>query len=91
MAKTATPDVAEKVPRFAAWIDEQGAAKVATAMGVTKWTVYGWRRGSVNTANGRTASAGGGIKPEPGKLGELIKLAKGHLTAADIFPPRAKR
>lgn len=91
MAKTATPEQPDTIPRFAAWIDEQGAAKVAEWMGVTKWTVYGWRRGSVNIANGRTASASGGIKPEPGKLGELIKLAKGHLNAADIFPPRPKR
>jgi hypothetical protein len=85
-AKAKKAPAVEKLPRFAKWIEEYGVAKLADAMGVGRFAVYGWRRGSVNIANGRALSAKGGTRPDPAKLSELIKLAAGQLTAADIYP-----
>jgi len=69
--------------KFSAWIDKTGAPTIARALGVTKWTVYGWRDGARGLPRG--------TRPDPSRLGEILKLAKGKLKATDIYPHRNGR
>lgn len=67
-----------KVPRFVKWIDAVGALVIAEHLGVTKWAVYGWRNGALGLK--------GGTRPDPSRLGDIIRFSAGELTAADIYP-----
>lgn len=67
-----------RAPRFAKWIDDTGAQEIATALGVSRYSVYGWRR----YANGED----NGYRPDPDRLGSIIRLSAGALTSADIYP-----
>jgi hypothetical protein len=79
-----TQDVARCDSKFAAWIDKVGAPTIARALGVTKWTVYGWRDG----ARGRAR----GTRPDPSRIGAILEYAKatkkGRLSARDLYPTR---
>lgn len=64
--------------RFGRWIDDVGAREISSKLGVTIWAVYAWRRGA--------ESKSGRPRPDPSKLGAILRLAEGRLTAADVFP-----
>lgn len=74
--KTTKPKI--KAPRFVKWIDDHGAPDIAKALGVTRYAVYGWRRYG--------AGEDGGYRPDPDRLGAIIRLSAGALTSADIYP-----
>lgn len=80
----------EVEPRFAAWIMKRGVAQTAKDLGVTRFTIYDWVAGARNVANGRAFNhaVGGrkGGRPSPEKMGAIIALAEGFLSAADIYP-----
>lgn len=75
----AVATTAPRLSRFVQWIDEVTPEVIAQKLGVTKWAVYGWRRLALGQA--------GGSLPNPRRLGDLIRLAGGKITAADIYPP----
>ncbi len=78
MAKKKPAKPLIRAPRFAKWINDTGAQTIATSLGVTRFAVNGWRR----YAEGLT----GGYRPDPDRLGSIIRLSGGALTSADIYP-----
>lgn len=75
-AKAAKPEI--RAPRFAKWIEDVGVNKVAVELGVSRYAVYGWLR----YAKGEP----GGYRPDPDRLGPIVRLSAGTLTSADIYP-----
>lgn len=65
-------------PRFAKWIEDTGADAIAESLGVDRTTVYAWRRWALGLSNPR--------RPDPSKLGPILRLASGKLIAADVYP-----
>ncbi len=65
-------------PKFAKWLREYGEEKVASDLEVSVWTVFKWRQRADGQANGAV--------PRSKHLARLLKLAKGKLTATDIYP-----
>lgn len=70
---------AKERARFLKWIDDIGPAKIAAdpSISVTRFAVYGWRRYAQGRADG--------YRPDPSKMGAILRLAAGALTAVDIY------
>lgn len=73
-----TTDAPRPTARFVKWLDDTTVRTVADHLGVSIFTVYGWRRFALKKK--------GGNRPDPRHLGAILKLAAGRLTAADIYP-----
>jgi hypothetical protein len=69
-------------PPFVRWIDKTTAKVVAEKLRVSVWAVYNWRRNALGI---------GGARPDPSRLGDILALAGGQITAADIYPPKEKK
>ncbi len=74
--KKAKPKIT--APRFAKWIKDTGAAKIATDLGISRFAVNGWRRYAEGLPDG--------YRPDPNRLASIIRLSAGTLTSADIYP-----
>jgi hypothetical protein len=73
---------ASRLSRFVQWIDEVTPRVVAEQLNVSVWAVYGWRRHAMGEK--------GGSRPSPDRLGAILRLAKGKLSAIDIYPEEPK-
>lgn len=69
-------------PPFVRFMTSYGRRKFAAALGVTVWTVDGWRKHALGMK--------GGFRPDPARMDRILRVANGALTPADIYPKRKK-